>query len=50
MSDNDDVFLNEGGILITKTRFVSGAQTFALANISSVRGVEIPQTGLSMGF
>jgi hypothetical protein len=40
MSDSDCIFLDEGGILVTKTRFVSGAQTFALANISSVRGVE----------
>ena len=42
MDGEDHVFLDEGGILVTKTRFVSGAQTFALASISSVRGVEIP--------
>jgi hypothetical protein len=40
MSDSEMVFLNEGGILVTKTRFVSGSQTFPMASIASVRGVE----------
>jgi hypothetical protein len=42
IAQDGDVFLSEGGILVTKTRFAVGAQTFALANISSVRGVENP--------
>jgi hypothetical protein len=41
MSDDDHIFLDEGGILISKTRFASGSQTFALASVSSVRGAEI---------
>ena len=38
----DDIFHSAGGITVSRTRFVVGSQTFALANISSVRGVETP--------
>ncbi len=38
----DDIFLSAGGITVSRTRFVVDSQTFALANISSVRGVETP--------
>ena len=38
----DTVFLNEGGITVTKTRFVARAQTFALAGITSVQAVKVP--------
>ena len=38
----DEVLFSESGILVSKTRFVVDSQTFALANISSVRGVETP--------
>jgi hypothetical protein len=34
-------FFQEGGIIVTKTRFIIGAQTFTMANITSVKGVEI---------
>jgi hypothetical protein len=34
----EGVFLEERGILVTKTRFVSQAHTFALASITSVSG------------
>lgn len=33
--------MQEGGITVTKTRFVAGAQIYALSGITSVRGVEI---------
>jgi hypothetical protein len=39
---DDEVFFGERGITVSRTRFAVGSQTFALANISSVRGVEIP--------
>ena len=32
----------EGGIVVTKTRFVADGQTYALANITSVKAVMIP--------
>ena len=38
----DYVFLYEGGIIVTKTRFMAHGQTFALANITSVSPVQIP--------
>jgi hypothetical protein len=38
----DMLFLDEGGITVTKTRFVAGARTFAMAGITSVRGVRMP--------
>jgi hypothetical protein len=38
----DVTFLNEPGIVVTKTRFMVHAQTFALANISSVSSRRIP--------
>ena len=41
MNDAERIILNDGGILVSTTRFVSGAHTFALASISSVHGVEI---------
>jgi hypothetical protein len=41
MSDADCIFLDEAGILVSKTRFVVGAQTFTMSSVSSVRGVEI---------
>ena len=37
----DSAFFDQGGIGVTKTRFVVGAQTFALAGITSVRGIEL---------
>ena len=39
---DDEVFFSEGGILVSKTRFVVDSQIFALAGITSVRGVETP--------
>jgi hypothetical protein len=42
VANDDSVFLNQGGILVTKTRFVAHGQTFALANISSVSKIVIP--------
>jgi Family of unknown function (DUF6232) len=39
---DDEVFFHEAGIVVSRTRFVVRSQTFALANISSVRGVETP--------
>ena len=39
---DDEVFFSEVGILVSKTRFVVDSQTFALAGITSVRGVETP--------
>lgn len=41
-SGSDEVFLSEGGIVVSKTRFVAGVQTFALANITSVTPVQLP--------
>ena len=41
-NQTDAVFLDEGGITVTKTRFVAKGQTFALSGITSVRSVEIP--------
>lgn len=38
----EEDFFNSGGITVSRTRFVVDSQTFALANISSVRGVEAP--------
>jgi hypothetical protein len=37
----DPGFFEDGGITVTKTRFVVEGQTFALAGITSVRGAEI---------
>ena len=36
----EEVLFSEAGIVVSKSRFVVGSQTFALANISSVRAVE----------
>jgi hypothetical protein len=41
-SPGDAVFLDEGGILVSKTRFMVHSQTFALANITSVKVGKIP--------
>jgi hypothetical protein len=38
----DTPLFNESGILITKTRLVFPGRTFAMANVSSVRGIIIP--------
>ncbi|MEO6036410.1 MAG: DUF6232 family protein [Verrucomicrobiota bacterium] len=42
----DVEFMREGGILITKTRFVALSQTFAMSGITSVKGVKtLPSRG-----
>lgn len=41
MQVEDQIFLHERGITVTKTRFMADNQTFALANITSVTPVEI---------
>jgi hypothetical protein len=33
----ETVFLQEGGVLVTNSRFTHGTQTFAMANVTSVR-------------
>ncbi len=38
----DELFFDEGGIIVTKTRFVARSQTFAMSGITSVRGIETP--------
>jgi hypothetical protein len=43
----DEVFFSTGGI--TVSRFVVDSQTFALSNISSVRGVETPPSRTAPG-
>jgi hypothetical protein len=42
ISGEDLTFFNEGGIAVTKTRFIVHGETYALANVSSVRGIKIP--------
>src|SRR5579859_3471534 len=42
VSADDYVFLYEGGIIVTKTRFMAQGQTFSLANITSVSPHKIP--------
>ena len=41
-SGGDTVFFSSGRLTVTKTRFVVGAQTFALSGITSVRAVTFP--------
>lgn len=40
--DGETVFLNEGSITVTNARFIVGSQTYAMRNITSVRGAEVP--------
>ena len=42
MAQGEAAFLNEGGVTVTKTRFMVHAQTYALANITSVSAARIP--------
>lgn len=41
-AQGEDVFLNEGGITATKTRFMVRGQTYAIANATFVSGATIP--------
>ena len=41
-AQDEAVFLSEGGITVTKTRFMVRGQTYALANITSVSAATIP--------
>jgi hypothetical protein len=41
-AEGEPAFLNEGGVAVTKTRFMVHAQTYALANITSVSAARIP--------
>jgi hypothetical protein len=41
-AQGEEGFLNEGGITVTKTRFMVHGQTYALANITSVSAAIIP--------
>jgi hypothetical protein len=41
-AQGEECFLNEGGITVTKTRFMVHGQTYALANITSVSAAKIP--------
>jgi hypothetical protein len=41
-AQGEAVFLSEGGITVTKTRFMVHGQTYALANITSVSAATIP--------
>jgi hypothetical protein len=41
-ADGEEGFLNQGGITVTKTRFMVHGQTYALANITSVSAATIP--------
>ena len=41
-SENDTVFFSSGLLVVTKTRFVVGPQTFALSGITSVRAAMFP--------
>ncbi len=45
----EKTFFQEGNVLITNSRAVFGGQTFALANITSVRAVEVPQDNTALG-
>lgn len=37
MPPSEQTFLSEGGVLVTNTRFVYAGQTYAMANVTSVR-------------
>ena len=37
----DTIFFNELGVMVSKTRFVIGSQTFAVSGITSVDGIEL---------
>jgi hypothetical protein len=43
----EDSFLDEGGITVTKTRFMVGTQTYAVANITSVDALHVPASRVS---
>jgi hypothetical protein len=40
-AQTDVPFFSEGGIAVTKTRFMVTGQTFAMAGVTSVRAIEI---------
>lgn len=42
MLDGEQCFFNEGGIAVTKTRFVVGSQTYAMAGITSICASSVP--------
>lgn len=39
---DEEAILDHGDITVTKSRFMVGGQTFAIRNVTSVKGVEIP--------
>jgi hypothetical protein len=42
VDQQEQVIFDEGGIVVTKTRFIADGQTFSMANITSISSAEIP--------